>query len=143
MTTPKIWVLLAIFSTTSCGCFGYRTREFVIPNDFSGPFFIVVDPQGEPLRWWRRRATIHVPPCGLVRIRSDKVLRDMAENLVRRENGEQVPTEFYASANEVALYFGMTRSSNNSNKRKEYFVGTKAEFEAFPFESFPTPSCNE
>lgn len=123
-----------------------RTLEFVIPNDFSGPFVVIEDREGEDVRWAAGHARVQLPSCGVLRVRSDEVFRVMKVYEVRRESGERVPTEDFATANEIALRFGGWNSRSSIDRgvgRFEYFVGTEPQFEAFDFSTFSTPSCNQ
>ncbi len=147
----RIWIMMIVTFALSCSFAQYSELELIVPNDFSGPFVVVVDPQGEEVPRGSQNARFHIPRCRVLRIRSDHPFREMRIWKVRRENGEQILKEYeledFSGDGKIALRGGAwgstTRNGKPYGERGKYFIGTAKEFESFDFLTFLTPSCDE
>ena len=146
----RISLPASILLLSSCGVPVYPTMELVIPDNFKGPFVIVVDPDGEDIGSGHR-VRAELPRCGVLRIRSNEALKSMREWRVERENGERVPSEYeideLMEPRRIAYFSGGSNSRTSVGEpegfRSEHFIGTAGEFQRFDFSTFRTPKCGE
>jgi hypothetical protein len=135
----------------------YPKVEFVIPENFHGPFIVFEDPNGHDAEERWKRTIIHVPPNGVVRVRSTAFFYYPSIYTARRESGQIVPlgNQAYEVIGEPLppAAFWCRGSSEGFRlgecygPRDEFFVGTRREFEDFDFEQFlpgiPRADCRD
>jgi hypothetical protein len=116
--------------------------EFIVPNGFSGPVWVVEDAQrGRPIPKVGSRYRIEVPENGVVRVSSTQPLRQWHSESARYTDGTPLPVEHGADVPELAVAlrggYGVGLSGSPTASFLAFFVGTKAQGQKF-FES-PTP----
>ena len=117
------------------GCGGWASSkqlQFVIPDDFHGPFALSEGRNGIVLDANQKMARIAIPKSGVVVVTSGSALREMRQWSALTVSGKAIGV-YEVGDNDVALRGGGWAARSGQSPRFEFFVGTLEEFEAFDF----------
>lgn len=130
-TTIRSWITMILLLTAVAGCSVDPTRLIVIPDGYSGPILLVVDPTAPPLRSESGTIVIRIPQSGILKVQDLGPLQEMAQWKVQTYSGKKVRNEEEATSSEVAFRHGGTRSGNDGFTYSEDFVGTVTDMREF------------
>ncbi len=114
-----------------------RTVDMVVPNGFTGPIWIVLDPSGQDIPLVNGRYEVVIPPNGLLRVQSFGPFERWHEDTYRYEDGAPLPNpvvESAANSETVALRGGGEVVASNGLKEFrwiEYYVGTAKQYHQY------------
>ena len=107
-----------------------RDVQWVLPDDYRGYFWIIVDKEREivPPREDGRVVFI-IPPSGVLRVADASVLTQWHKEKARYYSGKTLPSE--PKPEEIAVRGLGAGSTNNGPAQFLYLVGTQAEFDRY------------
>ena len=128
-------LILLMLGVAIAGCDNSLDRpiHFVLPDSFSGPFVIVVNP-AYPDAIVRKsdRYEVTVPLDGVFRTNNIGILQRWHKLAAAYENGNRLPTE---ESDLSAVHSGETSYGRDKTSLSWYYVGPYDEFKAFMYDS--------
>lgn len=86
---------LALVVLNVAGCSGRRgpPEEIVVPRGFTGPVWIVLDPDGRDTPFVNNRYQVVIPANGMLKVQSLKPLQQWHQSSARFDDGSPLPVE--------------------------------------------------
>jgi hypothetical protein len=117
--------------------------DMVLPKGYTGPVWIMLDPDGQDIPLVNGRYQVAIPADGTLRVQSFGPFQQFHQTSARYDDGSPLPPESGANPagpGVVALWGGgsaVTKRNGREVRWMPYFVGTEAEFHARPAMDFP------
>jgi hypothetical protein len=132
---------LLLITLTGCDfLFHMHLIDFVIPNNYHGPIYIIHDEtNGVIIVKKHGRYTLTIPTNGKLRVHDFNFMGDWHRETAHFENGQQMPTDTdpgvsgVLATNMIALRDGSSWEINDGKGKVSkfllYFIGTKQDLE--------------
>ena len=135
-------VLIVLFVT---GCGGGRAPpvEFVVPKEFTGPIWIVLDPNGQEIPLVGDRFQVVIPADGVLRVQTFQPFDRWHQSYARYDDGSvlrEMSGDSPDGPQTLALRGGVsavTRRGGIEIRWISFFVGTAKEYGERPAMDFP------
>jgi hypothetical protein len=125
----------------ACNSVVEGTVTLTIPDGFSGPIVILEGQSSGASDSSAFDVDLHIPDCGVAHVTSLSSLCEWRRWSCRYDDGTSIPLEHDETAGRVRLYQGPLSRSSLHGERLLLFIGQGADFRAFRFDTFATPSC--
>jgi hypothetical protein len=139
----QAWWMLGLMLLAGCNDSGPPV-DIVVPKGFTGPVWIVLDPESQDIPLINDRYKVVIPPDGVLRVRSFRPLQRWHKLSASYDDGSRLPQEFDANPagpNLVALRGGGTTGVTTRDGKEfswmQYFVGTAKQYSEWPMMDFP------
>ena len=138
MAHMKYLLCLSVVAVTTCmGCgMGSpskpKTLHFVLPNDFEGPFIVLMDPGGVAVDAGQDHLEFVIRPDGVHFVSSEEPLNERRQWSASYQNGRSLGV-YELSDTEIGLRGGGYSSRLGRPSRFQFFVGTLQAYEKFNF----------
>ena len=141
MLRSGIISFVALF--TGCGVGSGPPVDIVVPKGFTGPVWILLDPDGQDIPLVDGRYQVIIPKGGVLRVRSFQPFERWHQSASKYDDGTPLPEEsggMPPKTNAVALRGGgsaVTQRDGKDVRWMPYFVGTAEQYSERPALDFP------
>jgi hypothetical protein len=138
----RVWLMLGLMLLSGCSDSGPPV-DIVVPKGFTGPVWIMLDPDGQDIPLVNGRYQIVIPADGVLRVRSFWPFERWHPLSAQYDDGTPLPKEngaHPAGPDVVALRGGGSAVTTRDGKEirwMPYFVGTAKPYRERPAMDFP------
>ena len=114
--------------------------DMVVPKGFTGPVWIVLDPDGQDIPLVEDRFRVVIPAGGVLQVQTFTPFQEWHQSSAQEDDGSPLPKGFDDGADAVALHGGGIANSQRVCKEfywMPYFVGTAKQYDERPAHEFP------